>query len=237
MPIRDFKSVVGAIERFAHGEQSGDQAEDQKERKRRRILEAATALFLQLGYRKTSIDDVAARAGIAKGTVYLYFKTKSDLLVHAIAEEKLRHVDALRPVFEAKVPAREKLRLILRESLVLTTRMPLTSRLTAGDPEFAGALSEIDPAVMRYSEGVQNDFLVDLLVRARGGRKPTDTDRERVLALRGLLLHAALLVDDDARQGMSVERYAAALADLFVDGLLAASPPNPKPAPKPKRSA
>lgn len=232
MTNRDFSGVVGALEAFARG---GADPDDPKERKRRRILEVATALFLQLGYRKTSIDDIAARAGVAKGTVYLYFKTKSDVLLHAIAEEKLRHVDAMRPVFVSDAPPREKLRMLLRESLLLTSRMPLASRLTAGDPEFAGVLSEMDPVVMRQSEQMQSQLLVDLLVRARGGRKAADADRERALVLRGLLLNAGALISDDARQGMPIDRWAAALADVLVDGFAPTAPATSKSAPKSKR--
>ncbi len=49
------------------------------EEKRGRILDAAQRLFLQYGVKRTSIDDVASEAGIAKGTVYLYFESKGDL--------------------------------------------------------------------------------------------------------------------------------------------------------------
>ncbi len=40
------------------------------------ILDAAEQLFAQFGYRRTSMDDVARRAGVAKGTLYLYFDGK-----------------------------------------------------------------------------------------------------------------------------------------------------------------
>lgn len=40
------------------------------------ILDAAEQLFSQFGYRRTSMDDVARRAGVAKGTLYLYFDGK-----------------------------------------------------------------------------------------------------------------------------------------------------------------
>ena len=43
------------------------------------ILSAAAQLFARFGYRKTSIEDVAKRARIGKGTIYLYFATKEDL--------------------------------------------------------------------------------------------------------------------------------------------------------------
>jgi AcrR family transcriptional regulator len=47
--------------------------------KRARILSAAQDLFLRYGLKRTSIDDVARVAAIAKGTVYLYYESKNDL--------------------------------------------------------------------------------------------------------------------------------------------------------------
>jgi AcrR family transcriptional regulator len=43
------------------------------------ILAAATETFARFGFRKTSIDDIARRAGIAKGTVYVHFESKDEL--------------------------------------------------------------------------------------------------------------------------------------------------------------
>jgi AcrR family transcriptional regulator len=53
--------------------------------KRARILGAAQQLFLRYGVKRTSIDDVALAAQIAKGTVYLYYKSKNELFA-AVAE-------------------------------------------------------------------------------------------------------------------------------------------------------
>ena len=61
---------------------------DPRELKRRRMVTEATALFLHYGYKKTSMGDVARAAGVAKGTVYLYFESKADLLLHAVVAEK-----------------------------------------------------------------------------------------------------------------------------------------------------
>lgn len=52
------------------------------------IMTAAQALFLSNGYEKTSMDSVAAHAGVSKGTVYARYATKRDLF-KAIAEERL----------------------------------------------------------------------------------------------------------------------------------------------------
>jgi len=53
--------------------------EQMKQKKRNEILDAAEKVFFSKGYEKASMNDVAKEAGIAKGTLYLYFKTKKDL--------------------------------------------------------------------------------------------------------------------------------------------------------------
>ena len=49
--------------------------------KRDRILDAATKVFAKRGFFAAQVADVAKRAGVAAGTVYLYFKSKDDLLL------------------------------------------------------------------------------------------------------------------------------------------------------------
>ena len=57
--------------------------------KRDRIMNAAIASFAQHGYHQATIADVAREAGVAAGTIYLYFENKDDLLV-SIFEEKVQ---------------------------------------------------------------------------------------------------------------------------------------------------
>ena len=58
-------------------------------RRTARILEAATRLYLTYGARRTSMDDIATEAGMAKGTLYLSFKSKDELF-HALIEHLLK---------------------------------------------------------------------------------------------------------------------------------------------------
>lgn len=51
-----------------------------KELKKRNLLAAAQELFLEKGVSKTSVSEIAERAEVAKGTFYLYFRDKDDLL-------------------------------------------------------------------------------------------------------------------------------------------------------------
>lgn len=58
-----------------------------KQRKRESLLEAAFRLFTSKGTQKTSISDIVANAGVAKGTFYLYFKDKYDIRNKLIAHK------------------------------------------------------------------------------------------------------------------------------------------------------
>lgn len=65
--------------------------EKKKKQTKAAILDAALYLFTKKGYENTSIDELASKAGIGKGTVYSYFKTKSEIFL-AFCEEQLQFV-------------------------------------------------------------------------------------------------------------------------------------------------
>src|ERR1700722_12175435 len=70
--------------------------EDRSTRKRRAIMEAATTLFLQYGYLGTSVDQVAALAGVSKPTVYRFFADKKQLLTEIVLGQLDRRGNRLR---------------------------------------------------------------------------------------------------------------------------------------------
>jgi TetR/AcrR family transcriptional regulator, fatty acid metabolism regulator protein len=56
------------------------------EDRRRQLLDAATAVFAEKGYRNAGVGDIIARAGVARGTFYLYFTSKQEIFL-AIVED------------------------------------------------------------------------------------------------------------------------------------------------------
>ena len=52
--------------------------------KETKILEVAETVFAEKGFHATKVDEIASRAGVAKGTVYLYFKSKEHLFFRTI---------------------------------------------------------------------------------------------------------------------------------------------------------
>lgn len=76
-------------------------AESRKRRRRKdarpgEIIDVALACFLDAGYEATRLDDVARRAGVAKGTVYLYFETKEHLFRAVVQQVTATNVRQLR---------------------------------------------------------------------------------------------------------------------------------------------
>ena len=56
-----------------------------KEEKKRKILQAASDIFVEKGFSNVVISDIAQAAGIGKGTVYEYFKSKEELFSELLA--------------------------------------------------------------------------------------------------------------------------------------------------------
>ncbi len=82
--------------------------------KREAILRAATRVFAGNGYFNAKVADIAREAGVADGTVYLYFKSKEDIL-HCIFDRTMEEAIAEgRKQLEAITDPREKLRRIAR---------------------------------------------------------------------------------------------------------------------------
>ena len=69
--------------------------DEQRQERRQVLLEAAWALFQETPYEKINIVDVAQSAGLAKGTVYLYFTTKEALFLAVQAQQLAEWFDAL----------------------------------------------------------------------------------------------------------------------------------------------
>ncbi|HNP63677.1 MAG TPA: TetR/AcrR family transcriptional regulator [Woeseiaceae bacterium] len=66
-----------------------------KEDRPREIADAAFDAFAEKGYASTRVEEVATRAGVSKGLLYLYFKTKEELFKAVVKNVVVRRVDAL----------------------------------------------------------------------------------------------------------------------------------------------
>jgi AcrR family transcriptional regulator len=109
------------------------------------IIAAALASFAERGYAATKLEDVAAAAGISKGTIYLYFPTKEDLFRAVVRQAVLPNLEAAEQQFAAHTGScGTLLRLLARRFLEL-----LDSNLTAV-PKLIVAESGNFPAIAQF---------------------------------------------------------------------------------------
>lgn len=82
-----------------------------KEDRPQEITEAAFDAFAEKGYAATKVEDVAKRAGVSKGLMYLYFKTKEELFKAVVKSVVVRRVDRLiESVETTELPSEEFIR-------------------------------------------------------------------------------------------------------------------------------
>lgn len=193
--------------------------------RRRRILDVAKRLFIERGFRGTTLDAVAEAAGCAKGALYLEFADKESLL-REVADETFA---AIRERFAAQVVGIESPLARLRETLRFAFREyaaePLFPRLLREDPELK-ALGVGQRADQIAAAQAQNAMLVGWVDEgiARGEIRP-DVDRELVPAVLGVLRHAPQHVQFGVGLGGPAgERVLDAIADIFAAGLAAPKP-------------
>jgi AcrR family transcriptional regulator len=103
------------------------------------ILDAAGELLLVFGYRRVTIDDVARRAGVGKGTVYLHWSSKLELFATVLLREVAHVTEAQLATMRAD-PAEIRLHRTLRGLFLLVMRRPLARAFYTGDTELLGAL-------------------------------------------------------------------------------------------------
>jgi AcrR family transcriptional regulator len=191
-----------------------------KGQKRRTILASATRMFTEFGYRKTNMDELAGEVGVAKGTLYLYFPKKIDLLFACAALEKLRWVPEMVGILESDAPAEDRLKQWLIASLLLPSRSPFMCRLLE-DEEMAAVMADYPPALRLQNEDSYPQLMQPLLdeLAGEGHRWSTIELRDRAHVLGSMSYLAPMLRHESLRFGMSAERFAAIIADFIVDGI------------------
>jgi AcrR family transcriptional regulator len=96
------------------------------------ILEAARKAFERFGFKKTSVDEIARDAGVAKGTVYLAAESKEDLFYQAVHREVRSWVAEASRLIDPRRRADELLIEVAAASLEMLSRRPLARDLLLG---------------------------------------------------------------------------------------------------------
>jgi TetR/AcrR family transcriptional regulator len=80
-----------------------------KDEKKKMLLQAASEVLQELGPGKTTLDDIAQRAGMAKTSLYYYFRGKKEIIATAIRDDQLRFFDIMEKVTDGQDTAEAKM--------------------------------------------------------------------------------------------------------------------------------
>ena len=81
--------------------------------KYKQIVDAAVIVIAENGYHQAQVSKIAKEAGVADGTIYLYFKNKEDILISVFREKMAIFVENIKEILEKDVPIAEKLSLVV----------------------------------------------------------------------------------------------------------------------------
>jgi len=113
--------------------------EEKKRATRRAILDAAVELFAERGFERTSIGELARAAGIGKGTIYGYFRTKEEIFL-AFCEEEIDYAFAvLAKQSDPRAPLLEQLLTLFLSQFRFVTRNREFGRLLVREMAFPPA--------------------------------------------------------------------------------------------------
>jgi AcrR family transcriptional regulator len=186
------------------------------------ILDAVDRLLARYGYKKMTIDDLAREAGIGKGTVYLHFRSKEDVVLSHVDRIVARLIARLRVIAASEARPAAK----LREMLVLRVMFRFDS-VQHFTESLSEVLRDLRASVLQRREGYFEEeakvFSGVLREGQRGGafrrHDPLAMARTLILASNSLLPFS--LSTQELGNRSEVEDAASRIADLVLEGLLA----------------
>ncbi len=191
------------------------------EQRRSRILEAAAARFAAHGFAKTTVEEIAARAGVSKGLVYARFPGKDELFDAVLSRTLEDWAEVARAAAERRgaKSVREAIAAGFRVSLEFARRNPFLRGVLAQDPRvlLSGAREGIvRAAVLRFRERL----LAQVREGIAAGELRPDFDPE--LAAQVIQLVNIAFIDRMFRPGsidVDDERLIAATLDVLFHGI------------------
>jgi AcrR family transcriptional regulator len=189
-----------------------------------RVLDAARELLLKWGYKRVTIDDVAAHAGIGKGTVYLHWKTREELYYAVILRE---YMGAVQDMFDdvRRDPREALLHRMARSKYLVAMRGPLIRALFAGDPGIIGSMAKGNTG-MSQLDVISSDYL-RILVENHTIRPDVTVDElfYGVGAIMGGFYMVDAVLGDIVPHGSSMERKADMLESIVKRSFEVDPPP------------
>ena len=169
------------------------QTDEAREERANRILDAADMLIQRFGYKKTTMDDIAKQAGVAKGTLYLHWKTRDDLFLALLVRERTRVSNELQQLL-AVDPEGGTLHGMMKHATQMALTNPIIKALMIQDAEMLGELARTEFAQRDIERRIALNRVLLETLRAQGVLR-TDIDLDKQFYILWAISVGFLLVD------------------------------------------
>jgi AcrR family transcriptional regulator len=198
-----------------------------RRRKRERpgdIVAAALQVFAEKGFAGARIEEIAARAGLSKGAVYLYFPTKQDLFRAVVQNAVVPNIELVeRMVMAAEMPFPDRLRLLLPRFAEIVTKLPIgaVAKMVIGESRNFPELARVwhDNVILK-GVGILGRVIAE--AQARGEVRPGDP-RSHAFSIMGPMLLGVLWRETFTPVGgaeLDLPAIARQHAETVLDGLI-----------------
>ena len=192
-----------------------------KEARPGEIIEAGLAEFSARGFAAAKLDDVARRAGIAKGTIYRYFPSKEALFEAAVLSREAPLAEEIERVIDAfPGPAADLLRLVILELYARIFRPDLQTLIRIVISE-GGRHPAIAAFYHRQIVGMGRRLLGRIVARgiASGEFRDGAVAQMPMILVAPAMMATIWKMTFDAFEPLDMEPFAAAHIELVLDGL------------------
>jgi len=176
-----------------NGTQAEEEPRSKKQERAERILDAAVELMVRWGYSKTTIDDVAKQAGVAKGTIYLHWKTREELFRAVMTREQAIVGEDIRQRV-ASDPEGGALHNMMKHWARAVTSRPIFKAVFLRDTEMLGELARLEQEDANYVTYAES-FEGYLALLQKSGMVRTDLSMKQLIYLLGTIPLGFMLVD------------------------------------------
>ncbi len=160
--------------------------ETKGDRTRRYLYDCSVQLFREKGYDQVSVDEIVKKAGVAKGTFYIYFKKKSDIILEMLRQYD-DYYDRIMSSLDDDLPVEKRLEEIVRGACRFTgdvigldlIRVLYIKQISSGDGQ--SRLLNEDRALFRILSGLVREGQQQGIYRAE-----YDAEQVTMLILRGI---------------------------------------------------
>lgn len=193
--------------------------QEKKERSEKEIaiILAASEVFSEKGFYLTTVEEVAKKAGIGKGTIYLYFKDKEDLFIQMLSYHFCELCRAIERISKTKSPILDKLKEVIKNNLRLFIRF---GWIFEENLEISLKLRNKKREDGRRQEEAYFDMLAQLFIQAeKEGATRTFSDHHMTASTLVSCLHAAGINYARRKPDMPVDEYINRVSDFVLFGI------------------